>query len=293
MNPKLALGLLFVSVAGLAQADIVETFDAGANGWSVVAYPFRSHVANPAMTPAPFDAAFGNPAGSLRVGDVYGETAVAAPAPFLGDQSACYGHALTYDIYIRYVDAGAIYPAVVLNGGTRSLYYDTPTPTVGAWESRVVPLTETGWRLSSSGALVDETTFRSVLADLHGLYIYTEWHTGGDDTSFDNVRLAGTIIAVDDDPPAAVTLRPCFPNPFNPATTVRFALAAAGPVRLQVLSADGRVVRTLLDDRRDAGSHAVLWDGRDAAGRQVASGTYLCRLEAGAVARTTRMTLVK
>ncbi len=293
MHLKLALGLVLACVAGPVKADIVETFDAGANGWSVVAYPFRSHVANPAMTPAPFDAAFGNPAGSLRVGDVYSETAVAAPAPYLGDQSACYGHTLAYDIYIRYVDAGAIYPAVVLNGGALSVYYDTPTPTVGVWESRVVPLTETGWRLSSSGALVDEATFRSVLADLHGLYIYTEWHTGGDDTSFDNVRLAGTTIGIDDEIPAMVALRPCTPNPFNPLTTIRFALATAAPVRLQVLSTDGRVVRTLLAETRDAGAHAVLWDGRDAAGRQVASGTYVCRLEAGSVVRTTRMTLVK
>jgi hypothetical protein len=293
MRTQLVLGLILVFATGFARADILESFDGGAADWSIVAYPFRNYVANPQTQPAPFDAAFGNPAGSLRIGDVYGETGAAAPAPFLGDRSSCYGHPLSFDIFLRFVDAGATYPAVVLRSSTMSVYYDTPAPPTEVWVTTVVPLSEGGWKQSGTNAPVSEATFRGVLADLQGLYIYTEWHSGPDDTSLDNVRLEGTIIGVADDVPATVTLQPCYPNPFNPATTIRFAIAAAGPVRLQVLSADGRVVRTLLDEPRDAGPHAVVWDGRDDGGRSVASGTYLGRLEAGAVVRSARMTLVK
>ena len=293
MHAKLALGCVLLCLAAPAQAYIIETFDEGANGWSIVAYPFRGHVANPAMQPAPFDDAFGMPPGSLRIGDVYGETGAAAPAAFLGDQSALYGQLLTYDLYLRYVDVGATYPAVVLNGGTQSVYCDLPAPAADQWWGVRIGLTAEGWRVSGTGAPADEATFLAILTDLHGFYIYTEWHTGADDTNLDNVTILPGDLAVGDDLPAAVSLRPCAPNPFNPSTTIRFDLATAGPVRLDVLSADGRLVRTLVDERREAGPQAVVWNGRDSTGRLAASGTYFCRVEAHGESRSTRVTLVK
>jgi hypothetical protein len=293
MIQKLLYGIVLAGLCGVARADVVADFGADVEGWSIVAYPFRGYVANPGMQPAIFDATFGNPQGSLRTGDVYGETGVAAPPAFLGDQSASYGHSLSYDIFLRYVDLNATYPAVVLRTTGMSVYFDAPAPTVGVWESRVVPLTEAGWRLSGTTTPVDEATFRAVLANLLGLYIYTEWHSGADDTSLDNVRLGGTIIGVDDVASPTASLRPCYPNPFNPLATIRFDLANAGPVRLEMVSPDGRLVRTLLAQWCEAGTHATTWDGRDDAGRLVASGTYLCRLAASTTIQTTRLTLIK
>ncbi len=72
-----------------------------------------------------------------------------------------------------------------------------------------------------------------------------------------------------------------FPNPANPAVTLRAALPAAGPVRLTVHDVRGRLVRTLVDGQRPAGMLAVRWDGRDGIGRGVASGVYRYRLVAG------------
>lgn len=177
---------LFVSPA---MADVTSQFDAGTEGWLVVSYPFRSHVADPGTTGAPFDAGFGNPSGSLRVGDVYGETGLAAPSAYLGDKSAYYGGSLSYDILIRFSDVIG-YPAAVLNGGTISLYYETFPPPLDAWYTFEIPLTEAGWRVSGGTTFATETQFRSVLANLQGLYIYTEWNTGDDDTSVDNVSLS-------------------------------------------------------------------------------------------------------
>ena len=69
------------------------------------------------------------------------------------------------------------------------------------------------------------------------------------------------------------------PNPFNPATTLRFDLARAGTVDLCVYDAAGRRVRTLVREHLDAGlGHAIAWDGRDDAGQRVPSGVYFCRL---------------
>ncbi len=88
-------------------------------------------------------------------------------------------------------------------------------------------------------------------------------------------------------------LAPNAPNPFNPATTLRFSIAEAGAVRLAVYDVNGRWVRTLVDGHRTAGRHVVIWDGRDDAGRAMASGVYISRLTTRNGALTRRLTLVR
>jgi hypothetical protein len=73
------------------------------------------------------------------------------------------------------------------------------------------------------------------------------------------------------------------PNPFRPATTIQYALARPGAVRLAVYDVAGRAVRTLVDGTRPAGFHAVVWDGRDDRGASVPSGIYFCRFQAAGV----------
>lgn len=75
---------------------------------------------------------------------------------------------------------------------------------------------------------------------------------------------------------AALSLHP---NPANPATTLRFTLSRPGAVLLDVLDARGRRVRRLLAGDLPEGDHVRTWRGRDDAGREVASGAYLVRLE--------------
>jgi hypothetical protein len=97
------------------------------------------------------------------------------------------------------------------------------------------------------------------------------------------------------DSPAPVVAQPLLsqiaPNPFRPPTTISYQLAAAGPVSLRVYDAQGRVVRVLVDDRQGPQRHSVGWDGRDAAGREVAGGVYFYRLETAAGIETHRMVL--
>lgn len=84
-----------------------------------------------------------------------------------------------------------------------------------------------------------------------------------------------------------------WPNPFNPQTTVGFVLAEAGPVRVGVHDARGRLVRVLIEEHLPAGNHHVLWDGRDGDGRDVASGVYLARLLTTGGERVHKMTLAR
>ncbi|MBC7187919.1 MAG: T9SS type A sorting domain-containing protein [Calditrichaeota bacterium] len=71
-----------------------------------------------------------------------------------------------------------------------------------------------------------------------------------------------------------------YPNPFNPTTTIVYALPRSSRVTLEVYNLLGQCVRTLVDETEPPGVHRVLWDGRDANGQQVSSGCYFYRLVA-------------
>jgi hypothetical protein len=105
----------------------------------------------------------------------------------------------------------------------------------------------------------------------------------------------GANVAIDDPfigsaPPEAPVsfLGRNHPNPFNPRTTIPFALARPGAVRLEVYDLRGARRATLVDERLTAGRHEVEFDGRG-----LGSGTYMYRLEADGFVRSGRMTLVK
>ncbi len=84
------------------------------------------------------------------------------------------------------------------------------------------------------------------------------------------------------------TLSQNFPNPFNPATTIRFTTSVAQKVTLKVYDVLGSEVATLVDGQLDPGEHAITWDAT-----RHASGTYICKLVVGNVQQTKMMVLVK
>ena len=97
------------------------------------------------------------------------------------------------------------------------------------------------------------------------------------DPELDEVSVADSA---PDSPPSGLRteLRSPRPNPFNPRVTIDFELARAAHVRVEIVDARGRQVRTLTAAHHEAGRHEVLWSGQDAAGRPVASGVYFARM---------------
>ena len=94
--------------------------------------------------------------------------------------------------------------------------------------------------------------------------------------------------------PAAFYLAPNHPNPFNPATMLRFGLPRQASVTLRIFDVLGREVATpLADVTLPAGEHRLRWEGRGADGRPLPSGVYLARLEALGQIATRSMLLVK
>ena len=93
--------------------------------------------------------------------------------------------------------------------------------------------------------------------------------------------------------PTALRLAEPSPNPFNPATVIRFELPEPARVTLTVHDLRGRRVATLAAGDYAAGEHAVTWRGMDDAGRPQSAGVYFVRLRAGEFSRTVKAVLVR
>ncbi len=101
------------------------------------------------------------------------------------------------------------------------------------------------------------------------------------------------LAGVDEQVHSVVSLRNA-PNPFRQETSLSFELTHDASVDLVVYDVAGRAVRELLSDERlAAGPHEVAWDGRDASGRDVASGVYFVRADVDGAARVRKVTLVR
>ena len=83
------------------------------------------------------------------------------------------------------------------------------------------------------------------------------------------------------------------PNPFNAHTRIAFDLPESGPVRVAIYGMDGRRIRVLVRGALEAGAHEVVWDGRDDRGANVASGTYVCRVQTARESLALKLGLVK
>jgi len=104
--------------------------------------------------------------------------------------------------------------------------------------------------------------------------------------------MASAILTVEEEAertrPLSFTLGQNYPNPFNPSTVIPFTLERAADVTIRIHDAQGRHVRTLLDERREAGLHSIRLD---AAGLR--SGVYLYELSAGTQREVRKMLLTK
>ena len=84
-----------------------------------------------------------------------------------------------------------------------------------------------------------------------------------------------------------------FPNPFGARAAILFVMDAGGEARITVHDVSGRLVRAVASRRFAAGPHEVIWDGRDDAGREMASGIYFVSVRSAGVVRTQRVALVR
>ena len=92
------------------------------------------------------------------------------------------------------------------------------------------------------------------------------------------------------------TVLDAYPNPFNPSTTLRYALPAVEnnyTTTVQIYDLTGKLVKTLLSEQQPAGWHSVVWQGTDQFGSRVPAGVYLSKVSFGSETKTIKVMLLK
>jgi hypothetical protein len=121
---------------------------------------------------------------------------------------------------------------------------------------------------------------------------------GGEGLSI-SPQFSGTTVGLDvtelESPtlPESFSINQNVPNPFNPNTSIDFAVPKTAHVTVEVYNALGQKVVTLVDETLKAGFKRVEWDGTDSGGNSVASGVYFYRMTSDSFSETKKMMLLK
>ncbi len=78
--------------------------------------------------------------------------------------------------------------------------------------------------------------------------------------------------------PVTTELSGNFPNPFNPTTSIKYALHEDAKICIKIFNIKGQKVKTLVDKQQSAGYHTVMWNGKDNSGKAAASGLYFYKM---------------
>jgi len=116
------------------------------------------------------------------------------------------------------------------------------------------------------------------------------------DDVLSSAQWQGVITALQDEQemgPSIFDLSQNYPNPFNPETVINYRLFEETTVMLEIYDIRGRLITTLVQQRQLPGAYTVRWDGTDALGQKVASGTYLYRLTAGEIVQVKSLTVLR
>lgn len=144
----------------------------------------------------------------------------------------------------------------------------------------------TNWAIYTTGnSGLPSMVIQSLAIDSHG----NKWI--GTDNGLAIFNENGVVNGVKHKPnqtPASFSLSQNYPNPFNPSTSISYELSANSYVSLKVYDVLGREVRTLVNERQSAGTHAVKFDGSG-----LSSGVYFYRLVAGAYVASRKLVLMK
>lgn len=107
------------------------------------------------------------------------------------------------------------------------------------------------------------------------------WTTHTDENGHFELGVQTPVYDTDPQLPEEFSLSQNYPNPFNPSTRFEYSLQKPVSVKIDLFDVRGRFVRTLVDERKQAGTYYVDWDGLDHDGNSTAAGIYIARMRAG------------
>ena len=161
----------------------------------------------------------------------------------------------------------------------------------GGTLSAATATTDANGRAATRLTLGSDPGTNTVSATVEGLEPVTFTATGQESpfASLFDLFGGGKLVALPDSPQLAQNA----PNPFNSQTVLAYFLPAPSPARLEVFALTGQRVAILHQGPQQAGYHRLRWNGRDDAGRPVASGMYLYRLVTNEVVLTRKLILLR
>ena len=161
----------------------------------------------------------------------------------------------------------------------------------GGTLSSATSTTDANGRAATRLTLGSDPGTNTVEATVEGLEPVTFTATGQESpfASLFDLFGGGKLVALPDSPQLAQNA----PNPFNSQTVLAYFLPAPSPARLEVFALTGQRVAILHQGPQQAGYHRLRWNGRDDAGRPVASGMYLYRLVTNEVVLTRKLILLR
>ena len=181
--------------------------------------------------------------------------------------------------------------SVAAGGGMLSSTTDANPCTIASSTSSATATTDANGQAATRLTLGSEPGTNTVSATVEGLEPMTFTATGQESpfASLFDLFGGGKLVALPDRPQLAQNA----PNPFNSQTVLAYFLLEPGPARLEVFALTGQRVAVLQQGPQQAGYHRLHWDGRDDAGRPVASGAYLYRLVTDEAVLTRKLILLR
>jgi hypothetical protein len=110
---------------------------------------------------------------------------------------------------------------------------------------------------------------------------------------FEGGKGGGGIMSDDEGLSCVYSLNTAAPSPFVKSTTISYSIAKPGEVSLAIYDISGRLIKTLVDEKKDAGIYSKTWDGYDDNNRKVATGVYFTKLTAGDFTQVKKVILVR
>jgi endonuclease I len=179
---------------------------------------------------------------------------------------------------------------------------ESGTPHIVSWGAPAIPDfdqacvyrgDDTGFVPGAPLACTAGTSYNEYDTTPQHFYVVRFADTHGNLSPFSN-EVSSTVSGVPDGGSGRLTaITQVSPNPFGLRTSIVFSLAEPGSVHIDLFSADGRLVRTLLNEARHAGAFEVAWDGTNNQGEPVANGPYFVRLSSNGRVNTRKVLLVR
>ncbi|HDR04023.1 MAG TPA: T9SS type A sorting domain-containing protein, partial [Candidatus Marinimicrobia bacterium] len=177
-------------------------------------------------------------------------------------------------------------------------YQDSYNATSRGWKIFTLPDLDAGSAFVAEFLPLDEDvsiSYDGFDNDYSYIYDGENWYYAG---FIPFIRLIGDVEALpvsleETLLPESYALSQNFPNPFNPVTQIPYQLPEANQASIIIYDITGKAVSTLINRHHEAGFYNILWNGSDHTGKQVASGIYFIRFQAGENSFTKKMMLIR